>query len=338
MTWVDELRAHEAVFRRAPSAHNTQPWTLDYRADEVVIGVDPARSLPASDPTGRDLALGLGAFAETCLIVAAGAGLAVGCALDGDGRIRLVRAARVYSTPFTAGDVAARRVARGAYRPGVVLPGDVRGLEDGLVHVPSRELAADLARADRWMFGSPPVVGELRAWLRLDPRDPRYGEDGLTGPALGLGRVAARALDVALRGYRVLRPWGLPAALAAGSRGVLRYDGSVFVLTGRPGEDPREAGRRLLRTWLTLGRHGLAVHPLSQLIDCPSTAARLAGRVGALPLAVFRVGRPRHEPPRSARLPAGPIRSARLPAGRSAQSSDGRSGIPRTGRRGKGSL
>ena len=77
MTWVEELRAHEAVFRRAPSAHNTQPWTLDYRADEVVIGVDPARSLPDSDPTGRDLALGLGAFVETCLIVAADAGLAV---------------------------------------------------------------------------------------------------------------------------------------------------------------------------------------------------------------------------------------------------------------------
>jgi hypothetical protein len=89
--------------------------------------------------------------------------------------------------------------------------------------------------------------------------------------------------------------------LAASGRGLLRYDGSVLVLTGT-GEKPLWAGRRLMRTWLTLARHGLAVHPLSQLIDCPATAARLAGRVGATPLAVFRAGRPLTEPVRSARF------------------------------------
>jgi hypothetical protein len=76
----------------------------------------------------------------------------------------------------------------------------------------------------------------------------------------------------------------------------------VLVLTGGEGDDPLRAGRRLLRTWLTLARHGLAVHPLSQLIDCPATASRLADRAGATPLAVFRAGRPLAEPVRSARL------------------------------------
>lgn len=70
------------------------------------------------------------------------------------------------------------------------------------------------------------------------------------------------------------------------------------------------AGRRLLRTWLGLSRHGLAVHPLSQLVDCPATAQRLTERAGgehaeARPLAVFRVGRPLAAPVRSARLPPG---------------------------------
>jgi hypothetical protein len=58
-----------------------------------------------------------------------------------------------------------------------------------------------------------------------------------------------------------------------------------------------------MRTWLALARWGLAVHPLSQLIDCPATAARLESRVSARPLAVFRVGHPLHEPIRSARCP-----------------------------------
>jgi hypothetical protein len=301
VTWVDELRAHEAAYRRAPSAHNTQPWTIDYRADEVVIGVDPARALPDSDPTGRDLALGLGAFAETCLIVAADAGLAVTCDLRDPRRIRLIPAPGRYDTPFTAADIEARRVARGPYAPGVVSAAVLAGLEPGVVHVPSRALAGELAAADRWMFGTPKVALELRDWMRLNPRDPRYHQDGLTDRAMVLSRVEARLLAGALAAYPVTRRLGMAALLAASGRGLLRYDGSVLVLTG-DAEDPVPAGRRLMRTWLTLARHGLAVHPLSQLIDCPATATRLAARAGATPLAVFRVGRPLAEPVRSARL------------------------------------
>ncbi|TDO33129.1 hypothetical protein C8E87_8614 [Paractinoplanes brasiliensis] len=188
-------------------------------------------------------------------------------------------------------------------------------LEPGIVHVRSRALAGDLEVADRWMFGTPPVARELRDWLRLHPRDPRYHRDGLTDRALELSRAEARVLSGALRAYPLTRRLGLPALLAASGRNLLRYEGSVLVLTGEDGDDVREAGRRLLRTWLLLGRFGLAVHPLSQLLDCPFTAARLRDRVGAAPLAVFRVGHPLREPARSARLPAlTPARSARFPS------------------------
>ena len=134
----------------------------------------------------------------------------------------------------------------------------------------------------------------------VNPRDPRYHRDGLTDSALGLSRVEARVLSGALRAYPLTRRLALPALLAASGKSLLQYDGSVLVLTGRGG-DVREDRRRLLRTWLLLARFGLAVHPLSQLLDCPVTAARLAARVGATPLAVFRVGYPQHEPARSAR-------------------------------------
>jgi hypothetical protein len=308
--WVEELRAREAVFRRAPSAHNTQPWLLSYAADEVRIGVDPARSLPVSDPTGRDLELGLGAFVESCLVVAADAGLAVDAMSDGPRAVRLVASDAVYRTVFTAADLDGRRVARGRYVPGPVPQDVLAHLEPGLVHLPARELAADLAAADRWMFGTRDSVDELREWLRLRPGHPRYHRDGLTDRALALSRVEARLLDAALRSLAVTRRLGVPALLAASGRGLLRSDGSVLVLTGPAGEDRVAAGRRLLRTWLVLARHGLAVHPLSQLLDCPATADRVRQRihpgVGEVePLAVFRVGRPRTEPVRSARLPVG---------------------------------
>ncbi|MFF4875281.1 hypothetical protein [Micromonospora sp. NPDC000668] len=296
MSWVEQLRANEAVCRRAPSAHNTQPWRPEYRADEIIIGVDPARRLPDSDPTGRDLALGIGAFVETCLIVSAELGLTV-TAAPGP---RLIPAANRYATPFTIADVEARRVARGPYAPGYVDAAVIADLGPGIAHVPTRDLAPDLAVADRWLFGTPAVAVELRDWLRLSPHHPRYHLDGLTDRALTLSRYEARVLSAALRAYPVTRRLGLPALLAASGRGLLRCDGSILVLLA-DGDDHIAAGRRLLRTWLTLARHGLAVHPLSQLIDCPATASRLAERVGGEPLAVFRVGRPLAEPVRSAR-------------------------------------
>ncbi|NYH41822.1 hypothetical protein HNR22_001549 [Micromonospora jinlongensis] len=296
MSWVERLRENEAICRRAPSAHNTQPWRPEYHPDEITIGIDPARSLPDSDPTGRDLALGIGAFVETCLIVSAELGLTV-TAAPGP---RLVPAADRYATPFTIADVEARRVARGPYAPGRVDAAVIAELGPGIAHVPTRDLVSDLVVADRWLFGTPAVAAELRDWLRLSPAHPRYHLDGLTDRALALSRYEARFLSAALRAYPVTRRLGLPALLAASGRGLLRYDGSVLVLLADD-DDRVAAGRRLLRTWLTLARHGLAVHPLSQLVDCPATASRLAERVGGEPLAVFRVGRPLAEPVRSAR-------------------------------------
>lgn len=324
-SWVERLRRREELFRRAPSAHNTQPWTLAYSADHVDIGWDPARSLPAGDPTRRDLYLAIGAFVETCLIVAAAAGLAVDAVHTGRG-VRLVAAPHPYVTGFTADDVAARRVARGPYAPGQIDPAILTGLEPGLRHLPARELADELTVADRWMFGEPAVTIELREWLRLSSRHPRYDLDGLTDRALALSRLEAVLFAGTLRLYPVGRRLGLPTLLAANGRGLLRYDGSMLVQVGTArdrevaglADGHREpaagdhdpvgligAGRRLMRTWLGLARHGLAVHPLSQLIDSPVTAARLRDRLGATPLAVFRVGRPLATPVRSARLPPG---------------------------------
>jgi hypothetical protein len=316
MTWVSELRALEDDCRRAPSAHNTQPWLSRYTSESVDIHWDPSRALPDSDPTRRDLFLSLGAFVETALIVAASAGLAVHAEVAVDHATlraaRLVPADTVYDTPFTVGSVRQRRCARGGYAPGTLDPATLAGLGADLRQVPTRELVAPLAEADRWMFGTPAVVDELRAWMRLSPKHPRYHLDGLTDRAMALSRVEAAGLAAMIgpRAYRVTRRLGGPALLAAASKGLLRYDGSVLILVGSAvtPEAVIDHGRELVRVWLALSERGLHVHPLSQLLDCAATSARLAARLDLAPdespLAVFRAGRPLDTPPRSARIPA----------------------------------
>ncbi|MGI5289818.1 hypothetical protein ACQEVF_41660 [Nonomuraea polychroma] len=306
---MNELRALEPDFWRAPSAHNTQPWTLTYGADEVAVGWDPARALPVSDPTGRDLRLSLGAFVECCLIVSADAGLSVAFRPD-PGPLRagfLHGAEQPYRTPFTTADVRARGANRGEYHPGR-LPDEVAAGLGGMRRVACRDLADLLHAADLHQFGDREVTRELRAWLRLTRRHRRYLLDGLSDRALALSRLDALALRASLALYPALRPLGLPRVLAGASRGLLDYDGDVLVLVGTAGDEV-EQGRLLMRHWLTLSGLGYTTHPLSQIIDCGPTGEELARRLGvgdpASLLHVARVGHPKASAAPSARVKEG---------------------------------
>ncbi|MEO3747947.1 nitroreductase [Plantactinospora sp. B5E13] len=314
---MEAFRDLEALCWRAPSAHNTQPWRLRYQDGAVRVGWDPADALPAGDPTGRDLWLSLGAFVETCLVVAADAGLGAVFVPDhdlGERRVGWLRPARDrYDTPFRAGHVRDRRTHRGRYRSG--LSAEVVAAVDAVARraggevrvVPGVDRLARLYRvADRHLYADPAVVAELRSWLRLTPTHPGYHADGLTDRCLGLSRVEASGLRAALAGYLVLRPVGLPRLLAtAGSPAGL--GGDLLVLVGPAEAEPAAVvtfGRVLLRVWLTLQVAGAALHPSSQLVDAPAARAGLAGLLGVAPdrlLHVARVGHPDGPAARSAR-------------------------------------
>ncbi|MEU3461310.1 hypothetical protein ABZ721_15355 [Streptomyces sp. NPDC006733] len=339
--WTAVLREREELCRRAPSAHNTQPWVLRYDNDAVEVGWDPARELPDGDPGRRDLFLSLGAFVETCLIVAADAGLAIRAEITVDEErrtaARLLPAPELYATPFSARTVELRGCARGGHTGGRLTAADLDAAQAGLegtrlVEVPARELAGLAVRADRWLFGTPPVVRELRTWLRLSRSHPRYAADGLTYEALDMSRAEALGLRMVLAPavYGVLRRLGLARLLAGSQSGLLRYEGSVLVLTTAAGADTSatgtpatgttttpaalvRAGQELVRVWYALAERGIAVHPLSQLLDCPLTEQELARRLGGRerPLAVFRAGRPTGPSVRSARIAVPAKRSRR---------------------------
>ncbi|MEV4844382.1 nitroreductase [Micromonospora matsumotoense] len=319
---LDAFRALEPWCWRAPSAHNTQPWRLRHGPDAIRIGWDPAHTLPAADPTGRDLRLSLGAFVETCLIVAADAGLRLEYAADHDERHRRVGWLRPapdrYPTPFRTTDVWERRTDRGHLAGGVdqdtlaAVEAVARQAGGSVRTVPDAgRLGALLRAADRRLYADPPVVAELRRWLRLDPAHPDYRADGLTDRCLGLSRPAAAGLRVALAGYPALRPLGLPRLLAAAAGDPLAHGGTVLVLVApehldEPGQV--DFGRVLLRNWLVLHTAGLAAHPLSQLIDVPATRTALGALLDVAPqrlLHVARVGRPTRAAPRSARRVVG---------------------------------
>lgn len=52
----------------APSAHNTQPWSVKLVDDVLEVYRDPAHTLTVGDPTLRETQLGIGAFIENFII------------------------------------------------------------------------------------------------------------------------------------------------------------------------------------------------------------------------------------------------------------------------------
>jgi hypothetical protein len=306
LTDLTALRRREPTFYRAPSAHNTQPWLLEYGPQHIELRFDPARHLAAGDPSSRDLFLSLGAFVEAVLITAAADDLALDFRPDVNGfRVGwFVPSATAYSTQFVPADLERRRTSRLRYEPrriaADVLAAARNELAGGarLHELRARDLVELFTAADRHMYDNVPVVEELRSWLRLSRRDPNYERDGLSYECLNLSRVEARVLSLMLRppAYRAIRALRVHRAFTTSAKAVLESDGSVLVLEG---EAPAPAellshGRSLLRVWLALSRSAVYAHPLSQIIDSAATEKALAERLELAPerrlLSVFRAG------------------------------------------------
>jgi hypothetical protein len=311
LTDLRELRRLEPWFYRAPSAHNTQPWVLEYGADRIELRFDPERHLRVGDPTRRDLYLSLGCFVEAVLISAAAEGIPI--AFQPEDR-SFVAASEVYRTDFGVEELERRHTSRLPYDGGVpeAKLGAVRAQlrpEERLHVLSNADVLPLFVAADRHVYESPAVVEELRSWLRLSKRHPRYEQDGLTYECLALTRFEALAFGVLLypRVYPLVRALRLHRRFTESAKSVLEREGTVLVIEGPDGrpEEVLETGRSILRVWLALTAARYATHPLSQILDYYVTERALAHwlevRRGWQLLSVFRAGRSAPAP-RSHRL------------------------------------
>lgn len=113
----------------APNPHNLQPWMADLRTPgEILLSLDPERRLPATDPFGRQIMMGAGAFLELLAMAAEKIGYRADIQLFPEGesasqphdkpvaRIRLAKADAIASSPLFEA-ILKRRTERGAYDP-----------------------------------------------------------------------------------------------------------------------------------------------------------------------------------------------------------------------------
>jgi hypothetical protein len=325
--WLDGARG-------APSAHNTQPWRFVALADGgVLVRWDPARSLPASDPTARDLYLGLGAAVESARLrsMASGVPLTFTPAADSEERCAGTLAPTSEAAQGSDPDDLALGTALNIRQTGRMphlkqpVPAAVRdelcaeaerwGCRLRIIadEAGIRQLARLARQATAAQFADEAVQRELWQWLRLDARAPAYQRDGLTADCLNLrgASLAVARLTMPPARMRLLARVGLHHVLALDAQALVRRSAALCLLTVPATNRATlvEAGRLLLQLWLRAARAGLTTHPVSALLDCAATVAPTQAVFGGEgspdehPANVFRLGAT-GPVPRAPRLPA----------------------------------
>ena len=275
----------------APNPHNLQAWVADVREPGLIkLHVDMRRLLPETDPSGRQVLIGCGAFLELLRMAAAHDGWQADAELMPEGEyasdrldnrpfavVRLRRATGVSPEPLfevarlrrttrsvydarTPGvdDLAALRAA--ARAPGIafnaaVEPGQVARLTELAIQgyrIESTDAAAWGETARLMRVGAPAVAEEPSSVSLL-------GTEVWFGRHLGL-----------LGSDKLMRPDGIAATRAVtGSTEAARSTRAWIWLTSADNtrRSQLEAGRAYMRLDLQAARSGLAIHPNSQVLQ-----------------------------------------------------------------------
>ncbi|HEY7010973.1 MAG TPA: hypothetical protein VH395_18620, partial [Jatrophihabitantaceae bacterium] len=269
------LQAVIATAVRAPSVHNTQPWSFVTGRSSLDLHADRSRQLAVLDPTGRQLMLSCGAALMNARVALAAHELPAAVTrfpdpadpdllarLDigrGQGRPRpaLARLAPVITVRHTN-----RRAFADEPVPGTLLATVRRVVrtEGAVVRTVTgadRAIVAALSQqADAAQLLDPAYRAELRTWTTDDPTR----RDGV--PAVAVPRVGAGSGDeVPIRDFDTRAAGKLPTQTRSTAR-------QCLLLLGTSRDDPESwlrAGEALERMLLEIARHGFTASPLTQV-------------------------------------------------------------------------
>ncbi len=292
---ADPRRRAVAYAITAPNPHNLQPWLVDLReAGAITLYTDASRILPETDPMGRQILIGHGAFLELLVIALAEQGLRSEVTLWPRGelpsdlqawraaweqrpiaRIALQSGAVKDSlfqyilnrhTPKTNFDVQ-KPVAADTLRAVLTGAGNASaragGTVDAAAVAPLRELCWQSAQVE---LKTPRTVLESMRLTRVGPAEILQHRDGIT-----INSPFVRAVS-ALGMFDRSVP---PAEGSAGLKTAMeRFEGHSrtamgFVwLTGpNTRADQIQVGRAYVRLQLQATAQGLGMHPMSQALQ-----------------------------------------------------------------------
>jgi len=274
----------------APNPHNRQPWLVDLRREgEITLHCDLERLLPMTDPHGRQILIGHGAFLELLALAATALGQRADIELFPEGEpgmdrlderpvalARLAIAAVAREPLFE--QILARRTYRNPFATRTVLPAQL----EALVAAATRPGVVAFATQD------PAMVARLneilvRAW-DIEQDTPRTWKESVDLTRVGADAIRRHRDGIALGGtlMEVLRLLGQMTPEKAMDRDSAYFSGGkkrvkdwvpttsswLWLTTRAQGRAAQiEAGRAFVRLQLKAAELGLVTQPPSQVLQ-----------------------------------------------------------------------
>lgn len=267
----------------APSGHNTQPWFVQYLAPfHWIIGNDKSKWLPAVDPNQRETMLSIGAFIQNLDYAAASFGYicdwSLLAATNQDERVMEVKLNKqAAKNSFDIAKIQNRRTVRSGFLKDLLKKEDLDCLVDSeteyIHYLPnngkeSEYINEQTIEANRLQFYRDAAQAELADWIRFSSKDAAKYRDGLTTAGMEIegisgyvvrnfyGRDDVMKTDFRERGLDKVKQ---EVSESAGWILITSKDDSVATLL--------ETGRRMQRLFLKVREKGIAIHPMTQILE-----------------------------------------------------------------------
>jgi hypothetical protein len=280
----------------APSGHNTQPWFVQYLEPyHWIIGNDRTKWLPAVDPTQRETMLSIGAFIQNLEYAGGNFGYVCDWTLlaqtNQDDRVMEVKFRKATAAKvFDSEKIKSRRTVRSGFLSDVLKPEDIKDLIDSepeLIHYlpatgrESQFIDQQTIEANRLQADRDPAQQELADWTRFSNRNAQKYRDGLTTAGMEIEGVAGWVVRNFYGRDSVMKPdfrsrsidkIKQEVATSAGWILITSKENSVAALL--------ETGRRMQRLFLKVREKGIAIHPMTQILEEASTQKILNQSIG----------------------------------------------------------
>ncbi|GAB2583742.1 Acg family FMN-binding oxidoreductase [Spirosoma areae] len=267
----------------APSGHNTQPWFIKHlEPNHWVVGNDKSRWLPGVDPIQRETILSIGAFLQNLEYAASSLGYT--CQLDTiatsnqDEDMVEVKLSKSGNTPaYDTQKIIRRRTVRSNYLGEVLKKEDLAYLVNGepdFVHfIPNRAeenrwLNEQTIEANRIQSYRDEAQQELADWIRFSSQDADKYRDGLTTAGMEIDGIPGWVVRNFYGKSAVMKSDFRDQAIDNVRRQVSQSAGWLLITSnGNAVTTLLETGKRMQRLFLTVRNRGIAIHPMTQILE-----------------------------------------------------------------------
>ena len=280
---------------RAPSGHNSQPWTIKIVSkNELAIGWDKSRSLPAVDPHNRELLLSIGAFCEALKISAKNEGLNSKIKITGNNpfaaEFARIRFSEAEKSSLYSEELQKRRTVKKGLINRNIDRADIQAISAGIgsgIHVINRGSAEGsfieevVLESNIIQTGRDEAQKELSSWIRWSDRDVEKYSNGLSPAGMEIEGLAAWYVKTFFNAETVMSKSFRDSTIDQIKENLSSY-GSWIIITSEKDDCSSliNTGRDFLKLSLNSFNKKISLHPMTQPLEEKGFESSLRDRLG----------------------------------------------------------